>query len=340
MDVTFTPVKPVLGEREGEAVWEINENFGGLIASDNHNNIGSETGVATNGEIRDLNVTNESSDSHSEQPLVSFPPQEKPDDNSSLGLLGLLPRELRDTIWDQCYQEKEYDICLRRKKSPGTVNFSINALLPQLRLVSKQVNIEYNLRCPAKAVLIRGGLMRTHYNFKTEQRNTRQGTTNPLGEFYLRAHNLSTPKKLLLFEIAGIQTHDFTTDDYTENTHWLKNNNVAEPPEGSFTASLRFYDDLDDKANRAEFMRVFNNFQINFQQESEDMSILRQPGATRWEYRSVAEVTVHSGERALNNLCKHLPTIGKWTPEDGFEFNGTPHGLIDPRTGDLKVVKK
>lgn len=195
-------------------------------------------------------------ESDSEQAIANLPlPQEVSHDNPSLGLLDRLPREIRDAIWDQRYQEKNYNICLRRKNSHGTVNFSVNALLPQLRLVSKQCRTEYNLRCPAKAVLIRGGLMRTHYNFKIEQRHTREGTTNPLSESYLRAHKLSTPgpKKLLLFEIAGIQTYEFTTDDYTENTHWLKNSNVAEPPEGSFTASLRFYDDLDDKSNRAEF---------------------------------------------------------------------------------------
>jgi hypothetical protein len=184
--------------------------------------------------------------------------------------------------------------------------------------------------------------MRTHYNFKTEQRHTREGTTLPLGESYLRAHNLSTPgpKKPLLFEIAGIKTAEFTTDDYTENTYCLKNSKVAEPPEGSFTASLRFYDDLDNKSNRAEFMRVLGGFQINFKQESENMSSSRQRVADKWEYRSLAEVTVHSGERALNRQCHHLPTIGRWSADGGFEFNGTPHGLFDPRTGDLKAVEK
>jgi len=70
------------------------------------------------------------------------------------------------------------------------------------------------------------------------------------------------------------------------------------------------------------------------------MSISRQRGAAKWEYRSLAEVTVHSGERALNRQCYHLPTIGEWSSDGGFEFNGTPHGLLDPSTGDLKVVKK
>jgi hypothetical protein len=49
---------------------------------------------------------------------------------------------------------------------------------------------------------------------------------------------------------------------------------------------------------------------------------------------------MHSGERALNRQGYHLPTIGKWSPDGGFEFNGTPHGLLDPRTGDLKAVRK
>jgi hypothetical protein len=81
--------------------------------------------------------------------------------------------------------------------------------------------------------------MPAYYNFKTEQRQTREGTTLILGESYLRAHNLSTPgpKKLLLLEIAGIKTAGFTTDDYTANTYWLKNSNVAEPPEGSTMTS-------------------------------------------------------------------------------------------------------
>jgi hypothetical protein len=184
--------------------------------------------------------------------------------------------------------------------------------------------------------------MPAYYNFKTEQRQTREGTTLILGESYLRAHNLSTPgpKKLLLLEIAGIKTAGFTTDDYTANTYWLKNSNVAEPPEGSFTASLRFYDDLDDKSSRAEFIRVLGGFQINFKQELENMTSSRQRGAAKWEYRSLAEVTMHSGERALNRQGYHLPTIGKWSPDGGFEFNGTPHGLLGPRTGDLKAVRK
>jgi hypothetical protein len=184
--------------------------------------------------------------------------------------------------------------------------------------------------------------MNTQYNFKTEQRHTRQGTTNPLGESYLRAHNLSTPgpKKLLLFEIAGLKTAEFTTEDDTENTYWLKESNVAEPPEGSFTTSLRFYDDLDDKSNRAEFMRVLGGFQINFKQLSSDWGMLGQPGSVKWEYRSLAEVTVHSGERALNRQGYYLPKVGKWSPDGGFKFNGTPHTLLDPRTGDPMVVEK
>jgi hypothetical protein len=184
--------------------------------------------------------------------------------------------------------------------------------------------------------------MNTHYKSKTEQRRARERTTLPLGESYLRAHNLSTPgpKKLLLFEIAGIKTAEFTTDDYTENTYWLKNSNVAKPPEGSFTASLRFYDDLDDKSNCAEFMRILGGFQINFKQLSSDWGMLGQPGSVKWEYRSMAEATVHSGERALNRQGYHLPTIGKWSPDGGLEFNGTPHALLDPRTGDPMVVEK
>jgi hypothetical protein len=152
MDVTFTPVELVLRERDGEAVWEIKESFGGLIVSDNHNNTTSETDAAANEETGGLNVTNDSSDSiehsesHRERSVASLLPQEKPDDSPSLGMLGRLPQEIRDYIWDLCYQEKEYEICLCDELSPGTVNFCVNALLPQLRLISKQCTFEYNQR--------------------------------------------------------------------------------------------------------------------------------------------------------------------------------------------------
>jgi hypothetical protein len=68
-------------------------------------------------------------------------------------------------------------------------------------------------------------------------------------------------------------------------------------------------------------MRVFGNFHIKF---TGDVDFVREV--------PVAEVTVHSGEPELKQRIglnyDHVSRIGKWTPQDGFEFNGTPHGLL------------
>ena len=347
------------GESDVEAGGEIDESVGDMHALDEYNSIVTEekTGNLTASdkfsEAVSIESSNESSESDgeageqidetdSEQYLASLPLPEKPHDNPSLGLLGRLPRKIRDTIYDLCHQDKRYSINLRRRKNPGTLHFTISALLPQMRLTSRTVMFEYNLRCPAKAVMIRGGLMRRHYLFNFAQSPyVAKGATDRRGETYLsehKLHNLQTDRKVLLFEVAGIATNDFTTNDYTEHTAWLKNCHIVKLSDYKlFKASLRFFDDLD--ANRTDFLRVFGNFQISFTREYDECPEGYEKCPVDHLDCKIFEVTLHSGEHELNQQCENVPTIGKWTPQDGFKFNGTPHGLFDPRTGDLKVVK-
>lgn len=141
-------------ESDGETGGEIDGSVGDMHALDEFNNTVAEerTGNLTPAdqfsEPEWLEISNDSSESNgeanrqidesgSEQHFVSLRLQEEPHDNPSLGLLGRLPRTVRDTIYDLCYQEKRYRVDLRRRKSPRVLHFSINALLPQIRLVSR-----------------------------------------------------------------------------------------------------------------------------------------------------------------------------------------------------------
>lgn len=75
-------------------------------------------------------------------------------------------------------------------------------------------------------------------------------------------------------------------------------------------------------------------------QESDDWRMMRQPGSVQWEYVSLAEVTVHSGDRGLDRWCKHVPMVGKWSPDGGFDFNGTPHGMPDKTVEYLEELNR
>jgi hypothetical protein len=62
-----------------------------------------------------------------------------------------LPPELRDLIYDFCFQDEEQQ-CLQCG-SIGTPRFSIRASLPQLRLANRQVKSEYDRRWPLNSAL-------------------------------------------------------------------------------------------------------------------------------------------------------------------------------------------
>ena len=63
-----------------------------------------------------------------------------------------LPPELRDLIYDHCYQKQRY---MDAKTPPGcpVLYFDIRTPLPQLRMVSRRVQIEYDKRSLANRYL-------------------------------------------------------------------------------------------------------------------------------------------------------------------------------------------
>lgn len=62
-----------------------------------------------------------------------------------------LPPELRDLIYDFCFQDEEQQC--HQCGSLGTPSFEIRASLPQLRLANRQVRTEYDMRWPLNSYL-------------------------------------------------------------------------------------------------------------------------------------------------------------------------------------------
>ena len=52
--------------------------------------------------------------------------------------------------------------------------------------------------------------MRRHYDFKLDQNKTREGSTDRPRQPHLNKLKLQFNRKVLFFEIAGIQTKDFS----------------------------------------------------------------------------------------------------------------------------------
>jgi hypothetical protein len=77
-----------------------------------------------------------------------------------------LPPELRDRIYDFCFQEKQQKHDRSGFRRAGTTCFDIRASLPQLRLANRQVKSEYNKRSPLNSIL---EAPVTNYNFYTER---------------------------------------------------------------------------------------------------------------------------------------------------------------------------
>lgn len=62
-----------------------------------------------------------------------------------------LPPELRDLIYDFCFQDEEQQC--HQCGSLGTPRFNIRASLPQLRLANRQIKTEYDRRWPLNSTL-------------------------------------------------------------------------------------------------------------------------------------------------------------------------------------------
>lgn len=62
-----------------------------------------------------------------------------------------LPPELRDLVYDFCFQDKQQQC--HQCGSIGTPRFDISASLPQLRLVNRRVKTEYDRRWPLNSTL-------------------------------------------------------------------------------------------------------------------------------------------------------------------------------------------
>lgn len=74
--------------------------------------------------------------------------------NKDVARFFALPIELRDKIYDFCYQEEQQrqEQCGRITR-PATMLYNIRAPIPQLRLVNQQVKAEYDKRWPLNSTL-------------------------------------------------------------------------------------------------------------------------------------------------------------------------------------------
>lgn len=71
--------------------------------------------------------------------------------NKEITIFFTLPPELRDLIYDFCFQDSQQQC--RQCGSMGTPRFDIRASLPQLRLANRQVKTEYDRRWPLNSTL-------------------------------------------------------------------------------------------------------------------------------------------------------------------------------------------
>ena len=321
-----------VGNHAGEGDGEINGETEHMNVSDEPNNTGSDLDATAEEETRDPNTSDESShsddssESDGEQPFASLSIPEKLIDNPSLGLFDRLPKELRDTIHDLCHQKKRYNIGLNNGRVPGTLRLRINAPLPQMRLINRSIKAEYESRAPADAVLVNGGVMHLGYTFSLDhdQRYSKFDRVHPplwcdLHEKSVLPHNT----KLMLFEISGIKTPEFM-----RQSMWVRRHEMTTPPDGSFTMSLRFYDSFSTNLN--ELTRVFADFDFSYTPELRNLD--------DWKALQLAEVTLHSGKRRLNERTAYVPTIGTWTQQDGFKLDDTPHGASHELKERVKVL--
>jgi hypothetical protein len=245
----------------------------------------------------------------------SHPDDRMSRDEPGLGLLGRLPRELRDQIYDLCHQEKHYTnaLCYEftmygRRSNPGTVRFKIRALLPQLRLLSKTLAHEYDSRAPANTTMCIGAIVRHSYAFKLDQNIASEDSLYlPLftkeEEEASRHENL----KVIRFEIAGVLTYSLKTG-YFEHT-------AGKPSFRSVRLCLRFYDD--PPSDLEGFNLVFGNLDISYTEDESEYG----------KALNLIEVVLISGGWPLGT--DEVPVIGTWTPQGGFKFNGVASGVYE-----------
>jgi hypothetical protein len=232
-----------------------------------------------------------------------------------LGLLGRLPRELRDQIYDLCHQKKHYTnaLCYEftmygRRSNSGKVRFKICAPLPQLRLLNKTLTHEYDSRAPANTTMCIGAIVRHSYAIKLDQ-NIASEDALYLSLFTKEEEEASRHENLnvMRFEIAGVLTRSLQTG-YFEHT-------AEKPSFRSVRLCLRFYDD--PPSDLEGFNRVFGNLNISYTEDESEYG----------EALNLIEVVLLSDGWPLST--DEVPVIGNWTLQGVFKFNGVASGVYE-----------
>ena len=236
--------------------------------------------------------------------LDSLLPCEEPREHTSLGLLEKIPLEIRDTIYDLCVQEKQYEI----EQLCGPLRFQVHAPLSQCRLISKTFSREYQARAPANALLILGKF-RGGYTFQLGDSATKhmQDSQNvPTPRDYKNTVAQYGDLKVTPFEVAGLRC------PIPSPPHVLVNRMLTTPV-GSFGLDLRFYQD--PRSDILGFRRVFDDLRAGWTPESTRLRV--GPGAL-----PLHDVNFFLKEDWSSQYYRsELPVVGMWTPKGGFAFD-------------------
>jgi hypothetical protein len=243
----------------------------------------------------------------------SLLPCEEPREHTNLGSLEKLPLEIRDTIYDLCYQPKDYHIRLRHEKNPGSVRFGINASLSHCRLISKTFSREYEARAPANTLLILGKF-RGGYNFQLgdgASKHIQDPQTFPTPGNYTNTVAQYGDLKVTPFDVAGLRCE-------IPSPPQVLVNRMPTTPAGTFGLDLRLYQD--PRSDFLGFRRVFSDLSTDFT-----------PGHTRL---GPGALPLHDlnfvleGDWDSQYNRYDLPVVGTWTPKGGLAFNKVADGTL------------